>query len=104
MRKVLWLVSMTLPHAAAACGLDAVDVGGGWLTGQLTALRDRVSLTVCSLDRRVTALTEGRADGVTWLLLPDAQGFDALLAARRPELVHIWGTEYAAAAAMQEAA
>ena len=104
MRKVLWLVSLTLPQAAAACGLDAVDVGGGWLTGQLTALRDRASLTVCSLDRRVTAQTEGRADGVTWLLLPDAQGFDALLAARRPELVHIWGTEYAAAAAMQEAA
>ena len=34
MRTVLWLVSMTLPQAAAACGLDgAGDVSGGWLTG-----------------------------------------------------------------------
>lgn len=39
---VLWLVSMVLPQAARACGLAAAsDVSGGWLTGQLTALRGR---------------------------------------------------------------
>ena len=105
MRKVLWLVSMTLPQAAAACGLDgAGDVSGGWLTGQLTALQSRAALTVCSLDRRVSQMTRGEAQGVTYLLLPDASGFDALLAQQRPDLVHIWGTEYAAAADMQRAA
>ena len=105
MRKVLWLVSMTLPQAAAACGLDgAGDVSGGWLTGQLTALKGKAALTVCSLDRRVSQLTRGEAQGVTYLLLPDAAGFDALLARQRPDLVHIWGTEYAAAADMQWAA
>ena len=105
MRKVLWLVSMTLPQAAAACGLDgAGDVSGGWLTGQLTALQGKAALTVCSLDRRVSQMTRGEAQGVTYLLLPDAAGFDALLAQQRPDLVHIWGTEYAAAADKQRAA
>ena len=66
MRKVLWLVSMTLPQAAAACGLDgAGDVSGGWLTGQLTALKGKAALTVCSLDRRVSQMTRGEAQGVT---------------------------------------
>ena len=37
--QVLWLVSITIPAAAAACGLPAKEVGGGWLTGQLEALR-----------------------------------------------------------------
>ena len=28
MPKILWLVSITLPEAAAACGLSAAEVGG----------------------------------------------------------------------------
>lgn len=104
MRKILWLVSLTLPQAAAACGLENRQVGGGWLTGQLAALRGLADLTVCSLDARVTAPAEGEAGGVRYLLLPDASHFEAVLARRRPDLVHIWGTEYAAAADMQRAA
>ena len=62
--QVLWLVSITIPAAAAACGLPAKEVGGGWLTGQLEALRalpDAPALTVCSVDSRVGALTRGAA-------------------------------------------
>ena len=107
--KVLWLVSITIPAAAAACGLDAREIGGGWLTGALQAVRtapDAPELTVCSVDARVQALTTGSAGGVTFALLPDgsAEGFAALLNALHPDLVHIWGTEYAAARAMQQAA
>ena len=102
--KVLWLVSITIPAAAAACGLDAREIGGGWLTGALQAVRtapDAPELTVCSVDARVQALTTGSAGGVTFALLPDgsAEGFAALLNALHPDLVHIWGTEYAAARA-----
>ena len=53
--QTLWLVSMVLPQAAAACGLDAAsDVSGGWLTGQLTALQTRADLrlTVACVDPR----------------------------------------------------
>lgn len=104
MRKVLWLVSMTLPRAAAACGLAASDVGGGWLAGQLAALRGRAELVVCSLDTRVSVPTAGQAEDVTYLLLPGPEHFAVVLAEQAPDLVHIWGTEYAAAAAMQQAA
>lgn len=104
MRKVLWLVSLTLPQAAAACGLTTDQVGGGWLAGQLAALQGKVRLTVCSLDARVAAPTAGEAAGVRYCLLPDAGRFATLLAGEQPDLVHIWGTEYAAAQAMQQAA
>ena len=105
--QTLWLVSMVLPQAAAACGLDAAsDVSGGWLTGQLTALQTRADLrlTVACVDPRRKAPLCGERDGVTYRILPGAQDFAALLDTVRPDLVHIWGTEYAAAAAMQQAA
>ena len=109
--QVLWLVSITIPAAAAACGLTAREVGGGWLTGQLDALQalpDGPALTVCSVDARVATLTWGQSeDGrVRFALLPDgsARSFAALLRAASFDLVHIWGTEYPAARAMQAAA
>lgn len=106
--RILWLVSMTLPAAAAACGLaSGSDVSGGWLAGQLDALRPTADLTVCSLDCRVSAQTAGSAGGVRYLLLPATAGeadFTDLLRAGQPELVHIWGTEYTAALAMLNAA
>ncbi|MEE0800039.1 MAG: glycosyltransferase [Gemmiger sp.] len=107
--KVLWLVSVTIPAAAAACGLDAREIGGGWLTGAMRGIREAPnapSLLLCSVDARVTCLTTGSREGVQYALLPDgsAEGFAALLADRKPDLVHIWGTEYPAASAMLKAA
>lgn len=104
---VFWLVSMVLPQAALACGLSsASDVSGGWLTGQLTALQQRkdLQLTVACVDGRQKAALCGERDGVTYRILPDSQEFAPLLQAVQPDLVHIWGTEYAAAAAMRDAA
>lgn len=107
--KVLWLVSITIPAAAEACGLQAGEVSGGWLTGQLNALTNRPDapfLTVCSVDGRTkTALTGGKG-GVRYRILPDGERdtFTVLLRAEKPDLVHIWGTEYPAAAAMHAAA
>lgn len=104
---VFWLVSMTLPQAALACGLaSASDVSGGWLTGQLSALRDRadLQLTVACVDGRRKQALCGEHDGVTYRILPGPQEFLQLLQTARPDLVHIWGTEYAAAAAMAQAA
>lgn len=104
MPKILWLVSITLPEAAAACGLSAAEVGGGWLTGMLDALAPAAHLTVCSLDSRVQAPLRGKGGGADFVVLPGEDGFDALLAEGHFDLVHIWGTEYPAAAAMQAAA
>ena len=104
MPKILWLVSITLPQAAAAVGLASDQVGGGWLAGMLDALAPQLRLTVASVDARAKTPLSGEKDGVRFAVLPAADGFDGLLAGEAPDLVHIWGTEYAAAAAMQQAA
>ena len=102
--KVLWLVGSILPQAAQACGLKGGEIGGGWLTGQLNALRpvSELQLTVLCLNGR-KSLT-GTHDGVTYCVLPKDADLPAFLAAVKPDLVHIWGTEYPAATAMQRAA
>lgn len=105
--NVLWLVSMVLPQTAAACGLaGASDVSGGWLTGQLTALQSHkdLHLTVVCLDPQRKRDLSGRQEGVAYHIVPTHDAFAPLLQKLRPDLVHIWGTEYAAAAAMLDAA
>ena len=104
---ILWLVKTVLPQAAAACGLaGASDVSGSWLTGQLAALRPHgeLRLTVACTDARQKASLQGEQDGVSYRILPGADGFAVLLQTEQPDLVHIWGTEYPEAAAMQDAA
>ena len=104
---ILWLVKTVLPQAAAACGLaGASDVSGSWLTGQLAALRPHgeLRLTVACTDARQKASLQGEQDGVSYRILPGADGFAALLQTEQPAIVHIWGTEYAAARTMQQAA
>ena len=104
---ILWLVKTVLPQAAAACGLaGASDVSGSWLTGQLAALHPHgeLRLTVACTDARQKASLQGEQDGVSYRILPGADGFAALLQTEQPDLVHIWGTEYPEAAAMQDAA
>lgn len=104
---VFWLVSMVLPQAALACGLpSASDVSGGWLTGQLIALQNcrDLQLTVACVDGRRSQALCGEHEGVTYRILPGFQDFPQLLQAVHPDLVHIWGTEYAAAAAMAQTA
>ena len=94
---ILWLVKTVLPQAAAACGLaGASDVSGSWLTGQLAALRPHgeLRLTVACTDARQKASLQGEQDGVSYRILPGADGFAALLQTEQPDLVHIWGTEY----------
>ena len=94
---ILWLVKTVLPQAAAACGLaGASDVSGSWLTGQLAALRPHreLRLTVACTDARQKASLRGEQDGVSYRILPGADGFSALLQTEQPDLVHIWGTGY----------
>ena len=107
--KVLWLVSITIPAAADACGLQAKEIGGGWLSGALggmTAAPDAPAITVASVDARAETLTVCSKNGVSFALVPtgSVENFSALLKKIAPDLVHIWGTEYPEAAAMQDAA
>ena len=101
---ILWLVRTTLPQAAAACGLaGASDVSGSWLTGQLAALCacPDLQLTVLCVGKEDA---DGTADGVHYRVVRDTAAFAPLLQAERPDLVHIWGTEFDPAADMAAAA
>lgn len=101
---ILWLVRTTLPQAAAACGLaGASDVSGSWLTGQLAALRacPDLHLTVLCVGKEDA---DGTADGVHYRVVRDTAAFAPLLQAERPDLVHVWGTEFDPAAVMADAA
>ena len=107
--KVLWLVSITIPAAADACGLQAKEIGGGWLSGALggmTAAPDAPAITVASVDARAETLTVCSKNGVSFALIPtgSVENFSALLKKIAPDLVHIWGTEYAAARTIQQVA
>ena len=107
--KVLWLVSITIPAAADACGLQAKEIGGGWLSGALggmTAAPDAPAITVASGDARAETLTVCSKNGVSFALVPtgSVENFSVLLKKIAPDLVHIWGTEYAAARTIQQAA
>lgn len=82
---------------------------GDWLSGALggrTAAPDAPAITVASVDARAETLTVCSKSGVSFALVPtgSVENFSALLKKIAPDLVHIWGTEYAAARTIQQAA
>ena len=92
--KVLWLVSITIPAAADACGLQAKEIGGGWLSGALggmTAAPDAPAITVASVDARAETLTVCSKNGVSFALVPtgSVETFSALLKKIAPDLVPV---------------
>lgn len=103
--RVVWLVSVTMPQAARLFGLEA-GIGGGWLESQLEALRTRCSVTVIAVNPQVKTICQGLSEGVEYILLPrgSLEEFVAVLGRVQPALVHIWGTEYPAAATLGEIA
>lgn len=93
--KVLWLVSITIPAAADACGLQAKEIGGGWLSGALggmTAAPDAPAITVASVDARAETLTVCSKSGVSFALVPtgSVENFSALLK-KLPRILSISG-------------
>lgn len=99
--KVLWLVSIVLPEAARALGLGG-NPAAGWLIGQREQLKREVSLVIAAVDARVRQIRRCQVDGVDYLVYPraDKEDFRALLAAERPDVVHLWGSEYEAVCQM----
>ncbi len=101
--KVLWLSNVILPAAAEVLGLPP-QVGGGWLTGQIEALAPcieagEIELCVLAPNPKLGETRRGRAGGVGYIATPGGEGrdeaaFAAVLAEEKPELVHVFGTEY----------
>lgn len=108
--KILWLVNIVMPELAVHLG-EAPSVFGGWLTGALDAVRAAGhELTVCTV-RETEREVRYRADPRTTYLLcqddePDQlyRQFRSILEQEQPDLVHIWGTEFAPSWALARAA
>ncbi|MCI2047554.1 MAG: glycosyltransferase family 4 protein [Faecalibacterium sp.] len=98
--KVLWYVNIVLPAAAAHFGFGQTN-GGGWLEAQATQLaQSGVQLSILHATPLVKKPQRAAlADGITYLLVPPSADqthfFGAALDSEKPDLVHIFGTEYA---------
>ncbi|MBQ9581967.1 MAG: hypothetical protein IJR21_06310, partial [Synergistaceae bacterium] len=102
--KVLWLCNIMLPVIAEHLG-ERANVFGGWLTGALSKL-----MTVDNMDVTVIVPSNKIFDGQVnsklkyfsfiddWL--PDANDndminrFKNILDEVKPDIIHVWGTEY----------
>lgn len=99
--KVLWLISITLPQVGKALGLPG-EHSGGWIVGQLERMKDQAELVVCTVNPKVPQPTRLELDGAAYVLLPTGseEEFRRLLEEEKPDLVHLWGSEYPPARAL----
>lgn len=102
--KILWLVNIVMPELAVHLG-EKPSVFGGWLTGALEAVRAAGHrVTVCTT-RENAREVHYRADRQTTYLLLDADvDFSPVLEQEQPDLIHIWGTEFAQSWSLAKAA
>lgn len=114
--KVLWLINITLPRIANKIGVQSTHVGGGWLTGisNQLLLSKKVELIVCSPGKSANnaGLTQIE-DNLYCVFFNErnpkkydsnlASVFEGILDDVKPDIVHIFGTEYPRTFSMIEA-
>lgn len=98
--KILWLVNIVLSSVCAELKITP-DFGGGWLTGQLSALQQsNIQIVVCSPSTQINSrqtLYVGEVKHIVFPKQPETYStvFPEILAQEKPDLVHIYGTEQA---------
>ncbi len=114
--KILWLCNVTLPQFARELNISS-QVSGGWLTGAADAVSavPSIELHICSAQRISPDLITRTVDGIHFYGYPASRKapheydfateevFRQLIAQVQPDLVHIWGTEFAHSLAMAKA-
>ena len=97
--KILWICNIMLPKIAIARGESIIN-SGGWLTGlseDLLRCND-IELTVC-FPYNSTGVISGNVDALKYYGFPkkncDVNAFNYILNAVGPDIIHIFGTEYA---------
>ncbi len=113
--KVLWLCNIVLPDFSQEFGIKK-NPFGGWMTGMLHELEKREDIDICLCFPIFDSirLKDGKYNGheyYTFLCDMDAETysiemvdvFERILRKSRPDIVHIWGTEYPHTAAMLQA-
>ena len=107
--KILWLVNIIMPELAEHLGRKP-SVFGGWLTGAMNAVRAAGhELVVCATELRADVLCSD-VSGVRYYVVPsgsigemEAQ-FRAIFQQEKPDVVHIYGTEFEQCLAMANCA
>lgn len=95
--KVLWYVNIVMPEAAKLLNCKTGNTGG-WLTGAAQGLRNTdVQLSIMTVTNLVKEPKIADSGDITYILIPLKQyeaDFAEIIQKLRPDLVHIFGTEY----------
>ena len=98
--KILWLVNIVMPELAEHLGRTP-SVFGGWLTGALNAVRENgTDLVICTTDRDSKIFGRYEIKGVTYYVVPSGDvpsmqaAFRPILEKEKPDVVHLYGTEF----------
>lgn len=110
--KVLWLVNILMPEAAELLNIKG-SVGGGWLIGLHNDIKNKMNLVICCpCDSSTSGSVESKSSkyytfrrNVSSIVDEDTKNdFITILKDEKPDVIHIWGTEYLHSYEMYQAA
>ena len=114
--KILWFCNFILPSIAKVLSVEP-PVSGGWVSSAAEALLqdEHIQLSVCFPQNYSQQMLTGVADGLRYYGYPskpkaahiydvnEQKWQETVIQMEKPDLVHIWGAEFAAALAMVNA-
>ena len=108
--KILWLVNIIMPELAEHLG-GKPSVFGGWLSGAMGAvLKNHHELVICAVTKNTKRVGRYEINGSVYYLTLQANldemeaAFRTILDREQPDIVHVFGTEFAQSLAMVRAA
>ena len=114
--RVLWLCNIVMPELAGIFGFKKQNVGG-WLVGAWEELKktNDIELGLCVPVRNPSRVKDGVVNGYNYysfLMVSDEfcitidsqiERFKVIIESFKPDIVHVWGTEYEHAYSMVQA-
>ncbi len=111
--KVLYLCNVILPDVAAKIGIEG-SAFGGWIAGLVNSLTEceNIQIVVCSPKNDISEVITGETENLRYCIFPSfgpttekyienyEKCFEEILKKEKPDIVHIFGTEYIHSLAM----
>lgn len=103
--KVLWITNVAIKEAGETMGHTAV-LSVSWLDSLSESIRNKLELTICYPTNETKELQEGNGIGVTFYAVPRKSRsgtkyekelktyFSHIYMKIKPDVIHIWGTEF----------
>lgn len=100
--SILWLCNLPLPQIAESIGMEK-SCFGGWLDGLAKALDfEKIDLGVCFFSSEIKKTQIGNSEGLRYFALPSSEMDETrqsllseVLTVSQPDVIHVFGTEYA---------